>query len=86
MLQVFRQTTLGELRSLPIRNISSEEQNKIVVLVNQILKAKKENQDANTSNLENEIDILVYKLYGLTYEEVLIIDSDFELTEKEYFK
>lgn len=35
-------------------------------------------------NEEKQIDIMVYKLYDLTYNEVLTIDKDFTLTEKEY--
>ncbi len=35
---------------------------------------------------ENQIDILVYKLYDLTYDEVLVIDKDFSLLEEEYCK
>ena len=35
---------------------------------------------------ENQIDILVYKLYDLTYDEVLVIDKDFSLSEEEYCK
>lgn len=34
--------------------------------------------------IENHIDILVYKLYDLTYDEVLVIDKDFSLSEEEY--
>ncbi len=30
------------------------------------------------------IDNLVYKLYQLTYDEVKVIDPEFELTEQEY--
>ncbi len=33
---------------------------------------------------EHSIDILVYKLYGLTFNEVLIIDSDTTITSDEY--
>jgi hypothetical protein len=39
---------------------------------------------ADMSELEKAIDRLVYKLYQLTYDEVKIIDSEFELTEQEY--
>ncbi|RQV93525.1 MAG: type II restriction endonuclease, partial [Calditrichaeota bacterium] len=62
----FRQTTLTELRKLPIPNINSEMQKTISEIVKDILKLKSENSDADTSNLENEIDQLVYQLYGLT--------------------
>jgi len=34
--------------------------------------------------LENKIDILVYKLYGLNYDEVLIIDPETPITREEY--
>jgi hypothetical protein len=33
---------------------------------------------------EDQIDIMVYKLYELTYEEVKIIDPAFSLTEEDY--
>ena len=36
--------------------------------------------NADTSKLEKECDRLVYKLYQLTYDEVKIIDPEFELT------
>jgi len=44
-------------------------------LINQILSAKKQNPEAATSQLEKEIDQLVYKLYNLTEEEIKIIES-----------
>lgn len=34
--------------------------------------------------IENQIDIMVYKLYDLTYDEILSIDKDFKLSEQEY--
>lgn len=34
--------------------------------------------------LDNNIDISVYKLYNLTYQEILIIDKKFSLSENEY--
>ena len=33
---------------------------------------------------DREIDLRVYKLYGLTYDEVLIVDADFEVSREEY--
>ena len=69
------------LRNSPVCNTNDD---KLINLVNQILFSKKQNPNTDTSALENEIDILVYKLYGLSYEEVLIIDSDFGLSEEEY--
>lgn len=53
-------------------------------LTDRILAAKKINPEADTSKLENQIDLLVYKLYGLTYDEVLIVDSETPITREEY--
>jgi len=33
---------------------------------------------------EFHLEALLYKLYGLTYEEVKVVDSDFWLSEAEY--
>ncbi len=41
----------------------------------QILKTKKSNPQADTTELEREIDLLVYQLYGLTEEEIKIIEG-----------
>ena len=38
-------------------------------------------QNHDTTALKKEIDVLVYKLYELTYDEVKIIDKDFWLSE-----
>jgi hypothetical protein len=41
------------------------------------LKTKKENPEADVSALEGELNPLVYKLYGLTDEEMKIVDPAF---------
>ena len=63
------------IRNIPIPNATSEQQRDIVSLVNRILAAKKESPQADTSALEAEIDQLVYQLYGLTDEEIAIIEK-----------
>ena len=45
---------------------------------------KSYNPQADTIQLEAQIDLLVYKLYGLTYAEVLVVDPEFGMTEEEY--
>jgi hypothetical protein len=47
----------------------------IIQKVDQILSNKKQNPFANTSNLEHQIEQLVYKLYNLTSEEIKIIEE-----------
>ena len=41
-------------------------------------------KEKDTFDLENQIDFLVYHLYGLTYDEVLIVDLDTPITREEY--
>jgi len=73
--KIFAEIKPVVIKSIPIPDISAELQQPIITLVDQILSAKKENPAADTSELEREIDLLVYGLYGLTEEEVNIIDG-----------
>lgn len=41
-------------------------------------------KDGANAGLENEIDLMVYKLYGLTYDEVLTIDPKTPITQQQY--
>ena len=61
------------LQGIPLPQIKTDEN--VVALVNQIMEAKKQNQQADTEAIEREIDMRVYKLYGLTLEESQIIDA-----------
>ena len=61
----------NELGLLPIPNKQVDFKNKI----NRIMEEKKINPSADTSALEIDIDHLVYQLYGLTEEEVKIIEE-----------
>ena len=67
---------------LPIPKLSEEEQLPFVRLVEQILALKEQGKD--TTALEAKIDLLVYKLYDLTYEEVKVIDPAFALSREAY--
>ena len=58
--------------------INNNVQQIIFEKVNTIIKAKKDNLDANTSKLEQEIDKLVYKLYELTEEEIKIVEEYYD--------
>ena len=64
------------IRNIPIPSASSVQQQQIIKTVDQILEAKAFDSSSDTSDLEQEIDRLVYHLYGLTYDEVLIIDPN----------
>ncbi|AVQ71045.1 restriction endonuclease [Microcystis sp. MC19] len=67
---------LVSVKSIPVREISQEQQQPIIALVDQILTAKKSNPKADTSELEKEINQIVYELYGLSEEEIGIIEGE----------
>ena len=52
-----------------------DEQRPFIQLVDKILKAKDEDPDADTGELEADIDRLVYDLYGLTDEEIAVVEE-----------
>ena len=63
---------------IPIPEINSENkelEGKIVGLVDEILKIKNRNANEDTVEIEREIDRLVYELYGLSEEEIRIIEG-----------
>jgi hypothetical protein len=70
------------IEGFPLVKIPKETQNKLKNISIKVHQKKGEKPD--TTDLEQQIDNLVYKLYELTYEEVKIIDPEFALTEKEY--
>ncbi|ELH5471150.1 class I SAM-dependent DNA methyltransferase, partial [Campylobacter coli] len=66
------------LENLPIPKINSKNEkltNELVSLVDEILKAKEQDKNANTQDLENKINSIVYKLYNLTDDEIKIIEG-----------
>ena len=70
------------VEKLPIKDISKPQQKHLETLVNKIISKKELGED--TKELEDKIDLMVYKLYELTYKEVKIVDPVFALTESEY--
>ncbi|MDR2824218.1 MAG: Eco57I restriction-modification methylase domain-containing protein, partial [Prevotellaceae bacterium] len=80
--QIYGSTKIGggyidlkgnQIENFPIPSVTSAQQQPLISLVNQILSLKKENKP--TTALEREIDRLVYGLYGLTEEEIKIIEG-----------
>lgn len=66
------------IEKLPIPKINSKNEkiaDELINLVDEILKAKEQDKNANTQKLENKINSLVYKLYNLNEEEIKIIEG-----------
>jgi hypothetical protein len=64
-----------QLLSLPFREPSDATLNLVNRVFDQILAAKKRDPVADTSALEREIDERVYALYGLTPEEIKLVED-----------
>ena len=47
-------------------------------------KAEAQNLKSEIDKTDREIDLMVYKLYNLAYEEVKIVDPDFQLNKEQY--
>ncbi len=76
--QTFPRILLHNLRKLTIPEITEENQEtvtKIENFVNEILKAKEMDTEADISTQQTEIDKRVYKLYELTSEEIKMIEN-----------
>ncbi|GAA6981758.1 hypothetical protein HpCHC60_02730 [Helicobacter pylori] len=70
------------VETLPFPQITKSNKptaDKIIVLVDKILKSKEKDPKANTQRLEKEIDALVYQLYNLTDEEIKTIEEGQEI-------
>ncbi len=82
---------LTPLSEIPIKKVNEDIQSKFVSIVDKILVItqtddyleNQEKQDA-VKEYEKQIDIMVYKLYDLTYEEIITIDKEFSMSEQEY--
>ena len=64
-----------ELEQLPIPKVTPKVEKSIINLISAIIAKKQYDPSANISDLECEIDMLVYELYGLTEEEVEVVEG-----------
>jgi adenine-specific DNA-methyltransferase len=71
MLELF-QVPLSEI---PIKRISKGEQVVFIKLAEKILTARNRDPDEDTTKWETEIDQLVYELYGLTPDEIKLVEE-----------
>lgn len=87
----FPKILVKDLREFPIPKLDNRFTQAICDFTSKILNLSKTNDYDNNkekqqlvSEYEKQIDIMVYKLYDLTYQEVLTIDKNFELSEQDY--
>lgn len=66
--------TVSGIKQTPIPQATTSQAQEMIELVDKILEIKCSDTSADTSALEREIDRLVYGLYGLTEEEVEVVE------------
>ena len=75
--KTFAEVKIVYLERIPIIELNRISQKPFVDDVNTLIKE-------SSPVLEQKIDLLVYKLYNLTYDEVLIVDPETPITREEY--
>lgn len=81
----FPKILVQDIKDFPLPAVTESQKQTILELVDKILSAKKDNPQANTGAWETELDRLVYELYGLSYDEVLVVDPKTIITRDEYY-
>lgn len=71
----FPQILIRDINQLPVPDVDKQVSQQVESLVDQIISTKEEDPEADTSKLEEEIDQLVYELYGLSEEEIGIVEE-----------
>jgi len=66
----------NQFMKIPLFVTDDKSVNEILKSVDKILTLKKQNQKADTSELEATIDAMVYKLYDLSDEEIKIVEGE----------
>ena len=73
-----------EIEAIPICHMTTSTSQQLEKIVDEITAKKNENHSCDICTEENLIDIIIYHLYGLTYDEVRIVDPDTTITKDEY--
>ena len=71
----FPQIMIRDILRFALPNVCNEITKQIEQLVDQIITVKQNSPSYNSITMESEIDRLVYKLYGLTEEEIKIVEG-----------
>jgi hypothetical protein len=80
----FPKILVQDIKDFPLPVVSNDVKSIITELVKQVLENHSKGLDTKTD--EQQIDLIVYHLYDLTYDEVLIVDPETPITKEEYNK
>ena len=81
---LFPQFKINELAAFPIPEVSLTQEALLARLVSKQLNRSDNSIERGENQLDGQIDFLVYHLYGLTYDEVLIVDPETTISREEY--
>jgi hypothetical protein len=76
----FPKILIEDIKQFPIPDLTKSQKQIIDKNVRSILSSK----GRNAEDIEAELNVIIFKLYRLTLEEVKIIDPEFNLTQEEY--
>lgn len=79
--EVLAQVKKNHIEKLPVI-YNKEWEPAMLNFVSQLLTDKINGLD--TLDMENKIDSIVFHIYGLTYDEILIVDPQTSITREEY--
>jgi tRNA1(Val) A37 N6-methylase TrmN6 len=80
----FPKILVEDIRNFPLPIFSNSVKIKITDVVEKIILNKKNN--IPSKQFETQIDLMVYKIYQLSYDEVLIVEPEFEMSREDYEK
>ncbi|MFV5685096.1 Eco57I restriction-modification methylase domain-containing protein [Flavobacterium sp. GB2R13] len=72
---VFPKILIKDLKYFPFPQNNQDVVEKIIPLINEIMELKKIDSKSNISSFERQIDLIIYALYGLSEEEIKIIEK-----------
>jgi hypothetical protein len=72
---LFPRITMNTLKAIPVPGSWPEHRQALASGIDRILAVKRAQPAADTSALEREIDAIVYRLYGLTPDEIAIVEG-----------
>ncbi|VXC43908.1 Eco57I restriction-modification methylase domain-containing protein [Chryseobacterium sp. 8AT] len=75
-----------QLRKIPICVSDEKIIARLEKNVSSIIEIKSNDLSQSTLDFEQEIDTIIYKIYDLTYDEVLLVEPDFKLIKEDYDK
>jgi hypothetical protein len=86
--RAFSQVKTTYIKKMPVLLAEDKIQNDLVSLIDKVINLKISTHQHETKLIEDQIDIMVYKLYNLNYVEVNIIDPNIGeiISEEEYEK